>query len=168
MLAVFMTPVGISARCTMDEESEVMQPINEVVERIDSKESVRSDEHDLSFEVAVDAANEIGRISLDFVDGDAETYADYPYAYYTFSAKERLMLIFTENFRRQFIQNHPDRNRLVLAVPNECDIQKFVSTTIRPTSCLFDELIDCWDGPARFVADFIKYEPLGDQLQLVS
>lgn len=153
----------------MDEESEVINPINELDESAgDSAHSIHSDDNDISLENAIQAKNDIGRISLEFTDADSEKYGDYPSSYYTFSAKERLLLLFTENFRRQFINFYPDRNRLVLAVPNECGIQKFVSTTVRPTSFLFYEFIDCWDGPARFVADFIKFEPLEDQLKLVS
>lgn len=156
----------------MDEESEVIiRTISESDESDGCKESVRISDNDLSFENAIDAHNDIGRISLEFADADATMdtlFSEYPSSYYTFSAKERLLLIFTENFRRHFISTYPDRKRLVLAVSNECGIQKFVSTTVRSTSFLFNELIDCWQGPAQFVADFITYEPLADPLQLVS
>lgn len=162
---MFVTPVDFSHVVQMDEESEIINPINELDESAGSKQSTQSDDNDLSLENVIAAENDIGQISLEFADAE---YSDCPSSYYTFSAKERLLLIFAENFRRQFISTYPDRNRLVLAIPNECGIQKFVSTTVRPTSFLFHELIDCWDGPARFVADFIKYEPLEDQLQLVS
>lgn len=142
---------------------------SEAANSVDSKRSgsSRSDQQH-SLEKLDDDEHDIGRIALEFVDGDSVTYSEYPSTYYTFSAKERLMLIFVENFRREFMAAHPARKPLVLAIPNECGLQKFVSTTIRPTSFLFYELIDSWDGPARFVADFVKYQPLEDQLQLVS
>lgn len=150
-------------------ENEPIETIEEVDNSAGSKESSScSDKHNSSFENLSDDGHDIGKISLEFIDADPVKYSEYPSTYHTFSAKERLMLIFVEYFRRQFIATYPNRKRLVLAIPNECDIQKFVSTTIRPTSFLFCELIDCWNGPARFVADFIKYEPLEDQLQLVS
>lgn len=153
----------------MDEANEIIKTSKDVDNIVGSKESsIHSDKPNSNFDNLDDDANDIGKISLEFCDADPAKYSEYPSSYYTFSAKERLMLIFVEYFRRQFIGTHPDRKRLVLAIPNECDIQKFVSTTLRPTSFLFCELIDCWDGPARFVSDFIKYEPLEDQLQLVS
>lgn len=153
----------------MDDVNESIEAVKEVDDSVGSrKSSIQSDKHGSSLENLSDDGNDIGKISLEFIDADPVKYSEYPSTYHTYSAKERLMLIFVEYFRRQYIATCPDRKRLVLAIQNECDIQKFVSTTIRPTSFLFYELIDCWNGPARFVADFINYEPLEDQLQLVS
>lgn len=149
----------------MGGENVVISPNNDLDESA-GKESVQSG--DLSLENDISSPNNAGRISLEFIDGDSDTYGRYPSSYYTFSAKERLMLIFTENFRRQFIATYPTREPLVLAIPNECGIQKFVSTTVRPTSFLFHELIDCWEGPAQFVCDFMTYAPLDNPLELVS
>lgn len=167
-----MTPVANKFPvCKMNEENKFIKILslkNEVIKSVDSKESSSRSDKEYSFENLCDGKNDLGRISLEFLDADPVKYSEYPSTYYTFSAKERLMLIFVEHFRREFIAAHPERRRLVLAVPNECGIQKFVSTTIRPTSFLFNELIDSWEGPAQFVADFIKFEPLEDQLQLVS
>lgn len=152
----------------MDEQSEVIKLINELDDVAGSRESVQSDDNNSELENVLDSKNDVGRISLEFIDADATQYNEYPDTYYTFSARERLLLIFTENFRRQFIIAYPERKQLVLAISNECGIQKFVSTTVRSTSSLFRELIDCWQGPAQFVADFITYEPLEDPLQLVN
>lgn len=152
----------------MNETSDVIKPINEMEKSAGNRESVQSDDYDLDPETDINTANDIGRISLEFADGDAEKYSNYPSSYYTFSAKERLLLIYTEMFRRQFINTYPNRKPLVLAIPNECDIQKFVSTTVRPNTLLFHEFIDCWEGPAQFVSDFITYEPLQEPLDLVS
>lgn len=152
----------------MDEQSEIIKSINGSDERAGSREIVYSDENDSNFENDIDTKNDVARISLEFIDGDAEKYHQYPNSYYTFSARERLLLIFAENFRRRFIHSYPERKPLVLAVPNECDIQKFVSTSIRPTSFLYHEFIDCWTGPAQFVADFITYELLQNPLEFVS
>lgn len=152
----------------MSEESEVITPINELDERAGSEDSIRSNDNELNLECVVHSEKDEGRILLDFIDANSEKFPDYPNSYFSFSAKERLLLIYSENFRRQFINNYPDRKQLVLAIPNECGIQKFVSTTVRPTSFLFNELIDGWEGPAQLVADFITYEPLEDPLQLVS
>lgn len=159
--------VFLKARGTMDEEIEVIKPINELEKSVGSIGSGRS-ENDLHLENIIDSTKNVGKISMEFSDADAEKYSDYPSSYYTFSAKERLLLIYTENFRRQYISTYPNRKPLVLAIPNECGIQKFVSTTVRPTSFLFNEFIDCWQGAAHFVADFITYEPLEEPLNLVS
>jgi hypothetical protein len=75
----------------------------------------------------------------------------FPKSYYTLSAKERLLLVFAENFRRQFKEKYPKRKPVVLGVRNECGVQKFVSTTIRPTAFLYPELIGSWQGCAAFV-----------------
>lgn len=47
-------------------------------------------------------------------------------------------------------------------------LQKFVSTTIRPTSFSFPELIGSWENISAFVADFIEYVPLENPTELVS
>lgn len=132
------------------------------------EEVFENDEEETKANAAIDLIPSIGRISLQFYDGVCPPECNYAKTYYTVSGKERLMLIFAENFRRQYVDLNPRRNPLVLAVQNECEIQKFVSTTIRPSVFLFAELIDCWLGPAQFVADFISYEPLEDQTHLVS
>lgn len=46
-------------------------------------------------------------------------------------------------------------------------LQKFVSTTIRPTLMPYTELYN-WDSCAQFVADFLSMEPLADPLKPVS
>ncbi|XP_055904389.1 coiled-coil domain-containing protein lobo [Eupeodes corollae] len=84
----------------------------------------------------------------------------YPKSYYTLSGKERLLLLFAENFKRQFTSLYPNRRPLLLAIKNECDVQKLVCTTIRPTAFLFPSLISSLEGCASFVADFIEYTPL--------
>lgn len=132
------------------------------------EESVDGEDVEAKANEAIDAISTIGRISLQFYDGICPSDANYPKSYYTVNGKERLLLIFAENFRRQYVELNPKRNPLVLAVPNECEIQKFVSTTLRSSVFLFPELIDCWHGPAQFVADFIRYEPLDDQTAMVS
>lgn len=139
-----------------------------VVEVPTNEEIVESEDVDPNDVKAIELALSIGQISLEFHDGICPADCNYPKTYYTVNGKERLVLIFAENFRRKYLELHPNRNPLVLAVPNEYEIQKFVSTTIRSSVILFHELIDCWQGPGQFVADFIKYEPLDDQIAMVS
>lgn len=98
-----------------------------------------------------------------------EEFSHFPVSYFTLSEKEKLLLLFAENFRRQYKEVYPSRRPLVLAVENECRVQKFVSTTIRPTTFVeFPELIDNWQACASFVADHIEYEPLEASTKIVS
>lgn len=116
-------------------------------------------------------SDKLGMIQTCFPENlkpEFEGRTEFPESYYTLNAKERLLLVFAENFRRQFKEKYPHRKPVVLAVRNECGVQKFVSTTIRPTAFLYPELIGSWQGCASFVADHIVYEPLPDPLVLVS
>ncbi|XP_037813549.1 coiled-coil domain-containing protein lobo [Lucilia sericata] len=112
-------------------------------------------------------SRQVGRIDLSFPE-TVEEFKDsihcYPPSYYTLSAKERLLLLYAENFRHQFVINNSNRRPLVLALPNECNVQKFVCTTIRPSSFLHKPLIRNAEECASFVADFIIYEPLDDMM----
>lgn len=110
---------------------------------------------------------ETGKISMHFFE-NFQCTSDYPENYFTLSAKERLILLFAENLRRQYQVLFVDRRPLVLAIENECGVKKFVSTTIRPSVFLYPELVGNWCGPAQFVADFITYEPLEDPIAMVS
>lgn len=47
----------------------------------------------------------------------------FPVSYYTNSTKERLLLAYAENFRRQFLFYFKMRKPLLLQVPNECGLQ---------------------------------------------
>lgn len=106
--------------------------------------------------------NEFGTIYTCFPENRAKPeFSHLPESYFTLRPKERLLLLFAENFRRQFKERFQLRRPLVLAVENECQVQKFVSTTISPTTFVeFPELIDNWQACASFVADHILYEPL--------
>jgi hypothetical protein len=114
--------------------------------------------------------NEFGIIYTCFPENrDIEKFSHLPESYFTLSPKEKLLLLFAENFRRQFKELYPSRRPLVLAVENECQVQKFVSTTIRPTTLVeYPELIDDWQACANFVADHILYEPLEKATKIVS
>lgn len=106
--------------------------------------------------------NQFGTIYTCFPENrDKPEFSHLPESYFTLRPKEKLLLLFAENFRRQFKEHFPLRRPLVLAVENECQVQKFVSTTIKPTTFVeFSELIDNWQACANFVADHILYEPL--------
>lgn len=52
-----------------------------------------------------------------------ETRTCFPTSYYTNSAKERLLLAYAENFRRQFLFHYHLRKPLLLQAHNECGLQ---------------------------------------------
>jgi hypothetical protein len=114
--------------------------------------------------------NELGVIYTCFPENRGMSkFSHLPESYYSLSPKEKLLLLFAENFRRQFKELYPSRRPLVLAIENECQVQKFVSTTIRPTIFVeFPELIDNWQACASFVADHILFEPLESSTKIVS
>lgn len=69
---------------------------------------------------------QIGRIDLSFpetIDEFKDSVHCYPPSYYTLSPKERLLLLYAENFRHQFVVQNTKRRPLVLAIPNECNVQ---------------------------------------------
>ncbi|XP_022817981.1 coiled-coil domain-containing protein lobo-like [Spodoptera litura] len=88
-----------------------------------------------------------------------ETRTCFPPSYYTNSPKERLLLAYAENFRRQYNFHYKLRKPILLQVPNECGLQKMVCTSIRPTKLNFDET-HTWEGVASLVSDYFDYEPL--------
>jgi hypothetical protein len=73
--------------------------------------------------------------------------------------KEELCLEYVENFRRQFRELFPGRRPLLLFPQNECGVRKFVCTTVRPTQLPYKDLYD-HRACSKFVADFIRFEPL--------
>lgn len=57
-----------------------------------------------------------------------EGMSDFPRNYYENTDKEKVVLTYAENFRRQFSYKYPDRKPLFLAADNECGMQ--VSTNM--------------------------------------
>ena len=91
--------------------------------------------------------------------------ATLPVSYSQNGDEELLVLEYIENFRRQFVQLYPDRKELLLCPRNECGLEKFICTTIRPTKLEYNELYDL-EACASFVAEHIQYEALQDTTQL--
>jgi len=73
--------------------------------------------------------------------------------------KEEIMLAYLRKFEQQFANLHPKRRMPLLAPRNECGMRKFICTTLRPTQLAYQEVYD-YDKCAKFVADYIRYEPL--------
>ncbi|EDW66467.2 coiled-coil domain-containing protein lobo isoform X1 [Drosophila virilis] len=148
------------------EELEMSYEFEEEMEEEESEFEYEESELSLS---EGDPAIQIGKIDLSFPE-TTEEFQDspqcFPPSYYTLSSKERLLLLYAENFRKQFVLSHPRRRAMVLALPNECKVQKFVCTTIRPTAFAYPELVSSVEEIAKFVADFVQYEPMEDQTNL--
>ncbi|XP_066281763.1 dynein regulatory complex subunit 7-like [Branchiostoma lanceolatum] len=94
-----------------------------------------------------------------------DAYAEFPVSYKENTNKEKLILAYAENFRRQYVHLYRDRKPLFLNPVNECGIEKFVSTTIRPTLLPFQELYS-YDNCAEFVADYLEFQALDPPVDL--
>eukprot|EP00741_Cyanophora_paradoxa_P015016 tig00020830_g14487.t1 len=92
---------------------------------------------------------------------------ELPPSYSTHTEKELRTFDYIEQWRREFVEQYPERRELLLTPLNECRIKKFVCTTIRPTQLAYSELYD-YERCARFLADFITYTPLHDPVRLPS
>ncbi|XP_051914686.1 dynein regulatory complex subunit 7 isoform X1 [Hippocampus zosterae] len=82
-----------------------------------------------------------------------------PESYKCNSVEEVRLLAIADNFQRQYCLLCPERKSLLLCPINECGVQKFVSTTLRPTMTSHPGLLN-WEGCALFVADFLSLNPL--------
>ncbi|XP_071613410.1 dynein regulatory complex subunit 7 isoform X2 [Heliangelus exortis] len=86
-----------------------------------------------------------------------------PSSYKMNSLKEKKLLNIADCFLQQYTHLCPDRKPLFLHPVNECGMEKFVSTTVRPTLLPYAELYH-WDGCASFVSDYLTMEPLKSPL----
>uniref|UniRef100_H3DBW6 Coiled-coil domain-containing protein lobo homolog n=1 Tax=Tetraodon nigroviridis TaxID=99883 RepID=H3DBW6_TETNG len=81
------------------------------------------------------------------------------------SPSEARMVEIADNFQRQYSHLFPERRPLLLSPENEKGVQKFVSTTLRPTAAEHPELYH-WRGCAAFVSDFLSLKPLESPVNL--
>ncbi|XP_077410404.1 dynein regulatory complex subunit 7 isoform X2 [Vanacampus margaritifer] len=88
-----------------------------------------------------------------------------PESYRHNSLEEVRLLAIADNFQRQYRLLCPERKPLLICHINECGVQKFVSTTLRPTMTSHPELLN-WEGCASFVADFLCLNPLEPPVEL--
>eukprot|EP00775_Hariotina_reticulata_P013287 gene13287-13418_t len=77
--------------------------------------------------------------------------------------KEQKMLAYIADFQRIFQELYPYRRPMPLTPLNECGVPKFICTTLRPSLPPFPQLYTL-DGCAKFVSEFLTYEPLEDPL----
>ncbi|KOB64961.1 Uncharacterized protein OBRU01_23415 [Operophtera brumata] len=124
----------------------------------------------LSLDALNNAIYELGVINLcwpEITDPVFETRTCFPESYYTNSKKERLLLAYAENFRRQYLLHFKPQKPLLLQAPTECGLQKMVCTTIRPTKLCFADTIT-WQGIASLASDYFDFEPLRKPMLHVS
>lgn len=71
--------------------------------------------------------NSLGIIDLSFTPVPSDEFVNvFPVTYYSWTEKEQLLLVFAENFRRQFNERYKWRPSLLMAPRNECGIQVIV------------------------------------------
>ncbi|NXU12354.1 DRC7 protein, partial [Pardalotus punctatus] len=91
----------------------------------------------------------------------------FPSSYKTNSWQEKKVLQLADHFVQQYTHLCPDRKPLFVHPVNECGVQKFVSTTVRPTLLPYPDMY-YWSGCASFVADYLIMEPLKCPITLPS
>lgn len=64
----------------------------------------------------------------------------------------------------QFNQLYTESRALTFIVPNECGVDKFLCSTLRPSQLKYTEFFN-WDGPTKFLPGYLMYEPLEDPLK---
>ncbi|KAL7862681.1 hypothetical protein SRHO_G00116650 [Serrasalmus rhombeus] len=137
------------------EEAELLQEVDEEEEEEEDEglRELRELEETLS---RVRIAPSAPHLLVQKAEGDQ---SEWPVSYRQNSTQEKLLLAMADNFRCQYAHLYPDRKPLLLCPVNECGVQKFVSTTLRPALLPYPELYH-WQGCASFVSDFLSLEPL--------
>ena len=142
-----MSVIKISSEITTPEKKsdqiEPLDPVLEVNENANDTLDRPHEEHEfeeispkifglvdisepLTIESLDNAIYELGVINLCWPEIDEpvfETRTCFPKSYYTNTNKERLLLAYAENFRRQFLFHYQAKRPLFLQAPNECGLQ---------------------------------------------
>lgn len=116
----------------------------------------------LTFQHLKDVGYDLGLIDLcwpEEIKPIFENRTDFPIKYITHTEKERVLLVYTKNFRKKFIRKYPNRKPLFLVRDNECGVLKMVCTTVKPTALPYP-VFEMWDTCADFIGDHIKFETL--------
>ncbi|GAB1600388.1 dynein regulatory complex subunit 7-like [Argonauta hians] len=145
-------PVPASNKPDVHPSPENDQMESDDIQDPDSKEELESMMEMLS-KTAVKAPHNTPR------DLEFKSLESFPSSYKRNNRKEKKVLDYAENFRRQYTYLYKDRKPLLLFPKNECDIPKLVCTTIRPTLFPYPELFE-WDGISQFVSDYLQAEML--------
>ncbi|XP_031536503.2 dynein regulatory complex subunit 7 [Vicugna pacos] len=131
---------------------------------------VRKEETTMTQEMLRDLERKLSEIEVSIPEKpstftkDTIDISKLPLSYKSNTPKEEHLLQVADNFSHQYSHLCPDRVPLFLHPLNECEVPKFVSTTIRPTLMPYPELYN-WDTCAQFVSDFLAMLPLPDPLK---
>ena len=87
------------------------------------------------------------------------TWENPPLCYIENTQKEQLVLEHVRDYEKQLMLTYRTDRKLLLYPPNECNVRKFICSTMRPTQMPFLELYD-WEKCAEFITNFIQYEEL--------
>ncbi|XP_021263685.1 dynein regulatory complex subunit 7 [Numida meleagris] len=147
-----------------------MEVIEEKEEQEQKEEELKglepsSELHDVETKLSVEQVC----FSSDVPDFDWNSIdtSQLPDSYKMNSPREKKLLRIADHYHQQYAHLCPERKPLFLHPVNECGVEKFVSTTLRPTLLPYTELYH-WDGCASFVSDFLTMEPLKCPLTLPS
>ncbi|KAG0577344.1 hypothetical protein KC19_5G149300 [Ceratodon purpureus] len=86
-----------------------------------------------------------------------------PRTYQYLTEADKRLQDHVQKWQKRFEQLYQDRRALGLVIPNEAGIPKFLSTIIRPSQLKYPEFF-YWEGAAKFLPGFLKYEPLENPL----
>lgn len=86
-------------------------------------------------------------------------YGNIPISYTENSPKEELVLEHVIQYQKQFKFAYDVDRDLLLYPRNECEVYKFICTTIRPQKMGYLELYD-YNKAVKFISNFIQYEQL--------
>ncbi|XP_005528263.1 PREDICTED: dynein regulatory complex subunit 7 [Pseudopodoces humilis] len=125
------------------------------------EDEISSNISDFLDDLETDAAEKKASVSNDELDFDWSSIDTslLPSSYKTNSQQEKELLQLADHFFQQYSHLCPDRKPLFIYPVNECGVQKFVSTTVRPTLLPFPDMY-YWSGCASFVCDYLIMEPL--------
>ncbi|RMC09229.1 hypothetical protein DUI87_14237 [Hirundo rustica rustica] len=136
----------------------------EVLEEMDEVEQTREDVISLNISDSLDLETDEEKkasVASDEPDFDWSSIdtSHLPPSYKTNSRREKELLQLADHFFQQYTHLNPDRKPLFIHPVNECGVQKFVSTTVRPTLLPYPDMY-YWSGCASFVCDYLIMEPL--------
>ncbi|XP_009892805.1 PREDICTED: coiled-coil domain-containing protein lobo homolog [Charadrius vociferus] len=137
----------------LEEKEEEEQREEEELKALEISDNLQDVETEVSMEQIC--------VPSDVLDFDWSTIdtSQLPSSYKTNSLKEKKLLHIADHFVQQYTHLCPDRKPLFFHPVNECGVEKFVSTTVRPILLPYTELYH-WDGCASFVSDYLTMEPL--------
>eukprot|EP01147_Barroeca_monosierra_P005095 gene5095-6989_t len=88
-----------------------------------------------------------------------------PLSYQVNSEKEIKTLAIVRNFEQQYKILYKQRKPLRTVFPNECGVEKFICTTIRPNRLPYEDF-DRHETISAFVADYIAYDQLENPVEM--